>query len=61
MAHFPVPGSGRERLEDLSTDQLFGLFAFYAAKKSSAAVPSKDLAEAWGLLFRGFTLPPKNW
>jgi len=56
MAHFPVPGSGRERLEDLTTDQLFGLFAFYAAKKSSTAVPSKDLAEAWGLLFSGLYL-----
>ncbi len=55
MARFPVPGSGRERLEDLSTDQLFGLFAHYAEKKNSA-VPSRELADAWGLLFSGIYL-----
>jgi len=46
---------GQEHLEDLSTDQLYGLFAYYAKKRPSG-VPYGNLAEAWGLFFGGLYL-----
>ena len=55
MASLSGTGPAREHLEDLSTDQLFGLFAYYA-KKRTAVVPYGDLAEAWGLFFSGLYL-----
>lgn len=55
MARISGTGPGRERLEDLSTEQLYAMFAYYA-KRRPAVVPSSDLADAWGLFFSGLYL-----
>ncbi len=55
MARAPAFHSQREQFEDLSTDQIFKLFES-SCKTKKSSLSSKDLADAWGVLFSGVCL-----
>jgi hypothetical protein len=55
MVRIPGTAFGHIQLEDLSTDQLFGIFE-YSGRTTSRAVPPAELAEVWGLFFSGLFL-----